>query len=114
MGNSIYDQLTRGLSQFITAGGRSVQYRGITIPCSVGIGGTTTKLAQGGLQSDTAIHVKLLRSSVPIGQDGEPHTNEIVRFPPNAVGSLKSTDFVIDEVIADEYSYTFRIVDPSK
>jgi hypothetical protein len=113
MPNSIYDQLAAGLAQASQYGNRSILYRGKILPCAVLLGNTSTKLEPGGLQTQAVVHVKILRSLVPIGMDGEPHTNEAVAFPAIPGNGLIPRDFIIEEIVADEFSYSLTLVDPS-
>jgi hypothetical protein len=114
MPNSIYQQLSSGLAQAVRYGDRSILYRGKTIACAVLLGNTSTQLVPGGLQTDAVVHVKIPKASVPIGPDGEPHTNEPVTFPAAPANGLIPRPFIIQEVIPEEYAWNFTLVDPSK
>lgn len=114
MPNSIYSQLAGALRQSSAYGQRSILYRGKVIECAVLLDGTATRLEPGGLQEDSAIHCKISRALVPIGSDGEPHSNERVVFPAVAGNGLMPEDYKIEQVVAEEYAYNFKLVDPSK
>jgi hypothetical protein len=114
MANSIYSQLSRALTQAAGYGQRSILYRGAVIQCAVLLGNTETKLEPGGLQGIETVHCKIPRSLVPIGNDGEPHTNERVVFPAVAANGLVPAEYKIEEVVAEEHAYNFTLVDPAK
>jgi len=114
MANSIYDQLAAGLEQNSQIGGRSILYRGAVIPCSVLVGDQTTKLNVGGLEEVYTIHVKILRSDVPIGQWGEPHTNEVVTYPAVPVSGLIPQQYRIQDIVPEEFAYSLGLTDPTK
>ena len=106
--------MDEGLAQADRYGERNIFYRGKAIDCTVLLGNTSTQLVPGGLQTVATVHVKVRRKLVPIGTDGEPHTNERVTFPATPMHGLVPRDLIIDEVIPEEYEYNFTLVDPSK
>lgn len=106
--------MAAGLAQASRQGKRSILYRGKVIECVVLLGNTTNKLSMGGLESVAVTHVKILRSLVPIGQDGEPKTYEPVTFPAVAQAGLFPRNLVIEEIVAEEFAYSFTLVDPTK
>jgi hypothetical protein len=112
--NTIYDVMRRGLKYAGELGDRKILYRGKEIECTVLLGNTSTTLEHGGLQTVAVVHVKVVRERIPIGADGEPHTNERVDFPAKAEHGLVPRQFRIEEVIPEEYAYNFTLVDPSK
>lgn len=114
MPNSIYDQLAQGLAQAGRYGKRRVLYRGQSIECTVLLGNTSTKLVDGGLQTEAVIHVLILRSLVPIGPDGDPHTNEYMTFPDKPGNGLIPRELMINEVIPQEWDFAVTLVDPTK
>lgn len=114
MPNSIYDQMGAALGQASRQGERTILYRGKVIECVVLIGANSTKLGIGGLETISVTHVKVLRSLIPIGQDGEPHTTEAVTFPATTMAGLIPKEFVIEEIIPEEFAYSFSLVDPTK
>lgn len=114
MANSIYDQMGAALAQASGQGKRSILYRGKVIECVVLIGVTSTRLETGGLTEQKVVHVKVTRELVPIGQDGDPHTNESVTYPAVPTNGLTPALYSIEEVIGEEYAWNFTLVDPTK
>jgi hypothetical protein len=111
---TIYDMMADSLAYVGEIGDRHILYRGKELLCTVLLGNTNTKLEAGGLQTVAVVHVKILRKLVPIGADGEPHTMEPVSFPAKPEHGLVPREFIIDEVIPEEYAYNFTLVDPTK
>ena len=111
---SIYDQLGAALAQAAVEGQRSILYRGKVIPCVVLQGVESTALGHGGLQTKAVVHVKIVSSLLPIGQDGIPHENERVTYPATPTSGLIPFLYAISEVIPEEYAYSFTLVDPSQ
>lgn len=114
MTNSIYTQLDRALGQAARQGQRSILYRGKVLPCVVLLGASSTKLEWGGEQGTSVAHVLVQRSLVPLGQDGPPHTNEIVVYPAEATGGLTPQEYRIDEVVAQEFDFALTLTDLTK
>lgn len=77
------------------------------------LGDNSTKLEMGGLHDQSIVHVKVRRELVPIGQDGDPHTNERVMYPAIADNGLTPRSYAISIVIPDEFSFAFTLIDPS-
>lgn len=116
MGNSIYDQLNRALGQAAVQGQRSVLYRGRVLNCVVLQGVDSTQLEWGGLQTKAAVHILVQRSLITplIGQEGEPHTNELVTYPAVLTAGIEPQEYRIDEVIGSEWQWAFTLTDPTK
>ncbi len=114
MPKTIYDQLNQALGQAIRYGQRFVLYRGQSIECAVLLGNESTRLQDGGLQTESIVHILIPRSAVPMPQDGDPHTNEIVTFPDKPSNGLIPREFMISEVIAQEWNFALTLVDPSR
>lgn len=115
MTKTIYDQLNQALVQATRIGARAILYRGVSVPCTVLLGNTSTKLVEGGLQTEAIIHVLISRQDVPMGsQDGDPHTNEFVDFPDKPGKGLIPRQLMINEVIPQEWDFAITLVDPSK
>lgn len=115
---SIYDQLSSALGQTARQGERAILWRGKAIQCVVLEGNTDTALAPGGLRRDVVNHVKVQRDLVPDAGRLEPHTNEAVVYPAVAVrlaggGMLQPQNYIIAEIIADEFSFSLTLKDPS-
>ena len=114
MPNSIYDQMGAALTQASRQGQRSILYRGKVIECVVLIGNSTTALQLGGLGENKTIHVQVLRSLIPIGPQGDPHTNEQVTYPAVPVDGLLPKVYRVDDVIGQEWAWSFTLTDPTK
>lgn len=116
MANSIYDQLNRGLGQAAAQGQRSILYRGVVLECVVLLGSTKTELQWGGLQENSTVHVLVQRSLIDplIGQEGDPHTNELVTYPAVLTAGTSPKEYRIDEVVGEEWQWAFTLTDPSK
>lgn len=114
MTNSIYTQLDRALGQAARQGQRSILYRGKVLPCVVLLGQSGTQLQWGGLQTDAAAHVVIQKSLIPVGQEGDPHTNELVVYPAVTTAGISPKEYRIDAVVVQEYDWSLTLTDPSK
>jgi hypothetical protein len=66
------------------------------------------------LEDIYVVHVKILRSDVPIGQDGEPHTNEQVVYPAVTTSGLVPKVYRIQDVVPEEFAYSLTLTDMTR
>lgn len=111
MPNSIYDQLGQGLRQAARYGKRQILYRGKVLTVSVLLGNTSTALADGGLQVDSVAHVLIPRALVPIGQDGQPQTNERITYPAVETDGVQPREYMIHKIVSQEWDYALELLD---
>jgi hypothetical protein len=114
MANSLYDQLGRGLGQSVRYWGRSILYRGKIIPCMMDFAAVTNTLDYGGIRIGSNATVKIPRELVPRGADGEPRANETVTYPAYETRGIMPADYIIGEIVSDEFSYSFELSHSSK
>lgn len=104
------------MGQAAKYGQRSILYRGKVMECVVLLGSETTQLEWGGLQTKASVHILVQRSLIAptIGQDGDPHTNEIVTYPAVLTAGISPKDYRIDDAVGQEWDWAFSLTDPSK